>query len=426
MRRKYFGLAIAAIATFGPMQAWGGDREIAEQIIKRLKSNRDSGALKEFTLDMKVDEGVVLFRGSVCKDAQKQLVLGTAKGIDGVTKVKDEVKIVTAAPMMAVKAPVAKPDLADLPAPAPEVVKTKPESKVAELQPSNRKASKLASKPAPAAVAKAKPNPFSFKQALSAKRTQAQPVVPGKIRPVSTAEPQDDAEVVAAVVSALRNAKAKGELVGFGVDVRSNNGVLQLTGRASSSQQRDKILKIAANVVGVAGVREAIAIPSTAPALAAASPRLPEPLSLQEVALAPVAVDPVSRPSRLASNRTSAAPVAAPVQSPVMTTPYRAQAGPVGAMPVSAATPMQGQPVPMAPYAAVGAPRYDSPNMPNYAWPGYAAYPNYAALTYPQQYSPSAWPYIGPFYPYPQVPMGWRKISLEWDDGWWFLDFTDR
>ena len=87
---------------------------------------------------------------------------------------------------------------------------------------------------------------------------------------------------------------------------------------------------------------------------------------------------------------------------------------------------MGGQPVPMAPYAAAGAPRYDSPNMPNYAWPGYAAYPNYAALTYPQQYSPSAWPYIGPFYPYPQVPMGWRKISLEWDDGWWFLDFTDR
>ena len=109
-----------------------------------------------------------------------------------------------------------------------------------------------------------------------------------------------------------------------------------------------------------------------------------------------------------------------------MTTPYRAQAAPVGAMPASAAAPMAGQPVPMAPYAAVGAPRYDSPNMPNYAWPGYAAYPNYAALTYPQQYSPSAWPYIGPFYPYPQVPMGWRKISLEWDDGWWFLDFTDR
>ncbi len=111
-----------------------------------------------------------------------------------------------------------------------------------------------------------------------------------------------------------------------------------------------------------------------------------------------------------------------------MTAPYRTQAGaPTPAYPVQyGAAPVAGQPVPMGPISAVGAPRYDSPNLPNYAWPGYAAHPNYAALTYPQQYSPSAWPYIGPFYPYPQVPLGWRKVSLEWDDGWWFLDFTDR
>jgi hypothetical protein len=70
--------------------------------------------------------------------------------------------------------------------------------------------------------------------------------------------------------------------------------------------------------------------------------------------------------------------------------------------------------------------RYDQPCLPNYAWPSYAAYPNYAAVTYPKQYSPTAWPYIGPFYPYPQVPMGWRKVTLQWDDGWWFLDFRDE
>lgn len=75
--------------------------------------------------------------------------------------------------------------------------------------------------------------------------------------------------------------------------------------------------------------------------------------------------------------------------------------------------------------AAIGA-RHDQPSMPNYAWPGYAAYPNYGALTYPQQYSPTAWPYIGPFYPYPQVPLGWRKVTMEWKDGWWFLDFQDK
>jgi hypothetical protein len=112
-----------------------------------------------------------------------------------------------------------------------------------------------------------------------------------------------------------------------------------------------------------------------------------------------------------------------------MTTPYRTQgqlAANMTGQTIGMSAPIAGQPVPMAPHSAVGAPRYDSPNLPNYAWPGYAAHPNYAALTYPQQYSPSAWPYIGPFYPYPQVPLGWRKVSLEWDDGWWYLDFTDR
>ena len=67
---------------------------------------------------------------------------------------------------------------------------------------------------------------------------------------------------------------------------------------------------------------------------------------------------------------------------------------------------------------------YDNAQMPGYAWPSYAAYPNYSALTYPKQYSPTAWPYIGPFYPYPQVPLGWRKVTMEWDDGWWMLDFS--
>lgn len=89
-----------------------------------------------------------------------------------------------------------------------------------------------------------------------------------------------------------------------------------------------------------------------------------------------------------------------------------ASAGTVAPAPSYAAGPGGVQPV-----------RYDMPHFPAYSWPSYAAYPNYAALTYPTQYSPTAWPYIGPFYPYPQVPLGWRKVKLEWDDGWWFLSF---
>jgi hypothetical protein len=69
--------------------------------------------------------------------------------------------------------------------------------------------------------------------------------------------------------------------------------------------------------------------------------------------------------------------------------------------------------------------QYNNPNLPDYAWPSYASYPNYAEVCYPKQYSPKAWPYVGPFYPYPQVPLGWRKTTLEWHDGWWWLDFDD-
>jgi len=85
-----------------------------------------------------------------------------------------------------------------------------------------------------------------------------------------------------------------------------------------------------------------------------------------------------------------------------------------------------GAPAGFVPNGSGRGPAYDNPQMPGYAWPSYASYPNYAALSYPQQYSPTAWPYIGPFYPYPQVPLAWRKVSLEWDDGWWFLDFSSH
>ena len=66
------------------------------------------------------------------------------------------------------------------------------------------------------------------------------------------------------------------------------------------------------------------------------------------------------------------------------------------------------------------------PNLPETAWPAYASYPNYSQVTYPKEYSASAWPYIGPFYPYPQIPMGWRDVQLAWDDGHWNLNFRSR
>jgi hypothetical protein len=81
-----------------------------------------------------------------------------------------------------------------------------------------------------------------------------------------------------------------------------------------------------------------------------------------------------------------------------------------------------GGPVPEGP-AIPGATQASSPAYPNYAWPSYAPYPNFSAVGYPTVYPWQAWPNIGPFYPYPEVPLDWRAVTLRWDDGLWWLDF---
>src|SRR5205823_2904748 len=87
--------------------------------------------------------------------------------------------------------------------------------------------------------------------------------------------------------------------------------------------------------------------------------------------------------------------------------------------------------------AAPAGPAYDGPmpegaaamtspavgGQPNYAWPSYAPATNFSAVGYPTAYPWQAWPNIGPFYPYPEVPLDWRAVTLRWDDGIWWLDF---
>lgn len=422
MQRKYFGIAIAAIATLVPATVWGGDQEIAKQIITRLNESRDSGQLKDFTLDMKVDKGVVLFRGNVGQDSHKTVVLRAAEGIDGIAKVVDEVSVTPSTAV--VKRQVLTPIAVTQPA---AVVAPVPEKSVVEHS--------VVANPVEAVPAVKQP---SLAEALAAEaRTMQQQrtsnAVPGEIRRTAAYEETSDQQVVSDVIKALQTAQRNGQLRGFGVDVKSHDGVLQLHGRCGSADQRDQIIRIAESVPGVSGVRETISIPSSVDETAT----LPAAQRLQPVV--PSDLTPLNPPSQLPRRNpgTPAMAVSNGRNMPAMTAPYRMpaqQGAPTQAIPAAmgygggmgGGAPVMGQPQPMAPYSPAGAPRYDSPNLPNYAWPGYAAHPNYAALTYPQQYSPSAWPYIGPFYPYPQVPLGWRKISLEWDDGWWFLDFTDK
>jgi BON domain len=60
------------------------------------------------------------------------------------------------------------------------------------------------------------------------------------------------------------------------------------------------------------------------------------------------------------------------------------------------------------------------PKMPPYAWPTYAPYNNYSRVATPQLYPYQSWPFIGPCYPFPKIPLGWRKVKLEWQDGYWW------
>jgi hypothetical protein len=84
--------------------------------------------------------------------------------------------------------------------------------------------------------------------------------------------------------------------------------------------------------------------------------------------------------------------------------------------------PIQDGPLPEGP-AMGGGTAAAMPGQPNYAWPSYAPYPNFSAVGYPTVYPWQAWPNIGPFYPYPEVPLDWRAVTLRWDDGLWWLDF---
>jgi hypothetical protein len=187
------------------------------------------------------------------------------------------------------------------------------------------------------------------------------------------------------VEQALRQAR----LSGYEIDIVVANGVATLNGMVSSPDQKAAATKAASSVGGIKRVDNRLEVAEPARAAQHAIARNAGPQRVRQ------------------AQYEGQAPVQVPAQGPMQPEPM--------------------QPAPMygvAPNAAQVI--YNQPNNPNYAWPAYAQYPNYAAVSYPTQYSASAWPYIGPFYPYPQVPLGWRKATLEWDDGYWNLSFSPR
>jgi hypothetical protein len=272
----------------------------------------------------------------------------------------------------------------------------------------------------------------------------------------------DDQQIAQQIVQKLQAEKQAGGLKGFSIDLSVEEGTVWMSGRVANDDQQFAALDVARRIPGVTQVVNDLTIQAPAPTATRRSQEvfgrmsktLASPFRRDEptvqLAAATNEVDAGTggaigsgvaespTPTRVATARPIAQPN--PAQPGYYAQPVPVYAGSQQQVPLAfaQARPVQhqgevggmpGGPVPMyMPGSGVGiAPaRYDHPSMPGYSWPSYAAYPNYAAVTYPKQYSPTAWPYIGPFYPYPQVPLGWRKVTLEWDDGWWMLDFKQR
>ena len=279
---------------------------------------------------------------------------------------------------------------------------------------------------------------------------QQQTLTQAEARPIVQAPQRANDEVIAqAVIGKLREQQQTGSLRDFTLDVTVDAGSVWIKGSVASPQQHQLVLEVSRRVAGVTQVVNDITVNRIAGVTN--KPRVhpisdARPPQQTTVATQPSVPSPVGNNPQAAPARTANAGQIAQGPAPVVRTaqPFPQASAQPGAtnrtvlqnqfhthnhanhQPVAFAPAGGAQPVGLNSASGVARARFDHPNMPAYAWPSYASYPNYGAVTYPKQYSPAAWPYIGPFYPYPQVPLGWRKVSLQWDDGWWFLDFKSK
>ena len=199
-----------------------------------------------------------------------------------------------------------------------------------------------------------------------------------KAKEVPAASKADNQKLADSVAAKL---KTSGVVKGAKVSIETRGGVVMLSGSAMSQKQHEDILRSITGVPGIVRIESEIVVPAAAPAVATA----PIQRTGGEGEPAVLAVPPVSAP-----------------------------------LSASGAATMQ-EPVPLNAMAAMGPMDAAGPKLPPHAWPTYAPYNNYSRVAYPGAYPYNAFPYIGPFYPFPKVPLGWRKVVLEWEDGHWWL-----
>jgi hypothetical protein len=183
--------------------------------------------------------------------------------------------------------------------------------------------------------------------------------------------------------------RQSGQLRRYNIGIAFQDGTAELTGSVADQPQREEALRLVQGVPGVERVRDHLQLTGTGGGSIAQA---------QAVAPAPTA-EPLPAP--------------APEKAPVELGPVPKGAGPGGGGPT--------EPMPIFQAPAPGPYDVNQPKMPPYAWPTYAPYNNYSRVAYPQLYPYNSWPFIGPCYPFPKIPLGWRSVKLEWQDGcWWY------
>jgi hypothetical protein len=215
--------------------------------------------------------------------------------------------------------------------------------------------------------------------ALGQSAAPALPVEPGALK-LSQAPAVSANQQLANTIGAQLRQNAN--LRGYRIDVSVASGVAELHGVVADAAQRDEAVRTAQAVPGVERVRDHLTLTQSSGVMPVQAKQPPMPVP----PLAPVPPLP---------------PAAGPLGGP-------------GAMP----------PPPAPIYAAnpnVPNPALQPPPLPPYAWPTYAPYNNYSRVAYPTKYPAEAWPFIGPMHPFPRVPLGWRAVTLRWEDGhWWY------
>jgi osmotically-inducible protein OsmY len=93
MRRFGVGMAMISIALVAVSWAMADDLEIAREITNKLKTEKDSGRLQHFDINLQVADGTVVLEGYVASKEQQELALNAARRTDGVTQVISQLDI---------------------------------------------------------------------------------------------------------------------------------------------------------------------------------------------------------------------------------------------------------------------------------------------------------------------------------------------